>query len=185
MRLFSTTLLLCSLSLLACDSEDTSRAGPSSNGQGSGGAASANGTGNGAGIGTGGTDETSDGSSEDTGEAGGGTGAVGDGLGGDGGGDGDSDANAEPRPCCDAHGGRGCEEPETEACICALVPECCSMEWLPGCAQLVSEQLCDQEVRDCVCLEAGYGQSSCCENGGWNVSCAALAELNCYADTCF
>jgi hypothetical protein len=80
--------------------------------------------------------------------------------------------------CCAAHDGPGCGDPEIEACVCDILPDCCTGEWDFLCAQIVAEKRCEPGVRECVCNE--WEQSTCCEQE-WTDFCAITAEAKCGA----
>jgi hypothetical protein len=39
------------------------------------------------------------------------------------------DREDSDRECCQAHGGFGCDDPECEATVCGLYPDCCDLAW--------------------------------------------------------
>jgi len=45
----------------------------------------------------------------------------------------------EPRPCCKAHGLKGCHDKPIEQCVCAADPHCCEKEWDMRCSELVEK----------------------------------------------
>jgi hypothetical protein len=80
--------------------------------------------------------------------------------------------------CCAAHEGSGCDDPDVEACVCDLLPDCCSGNWDFLCAQIVAEKRCEPGVRECVCEE--WEQMTCCEEQ-WTAFCGITAEAKCGA----
>jgi hypothetical protein len=78
--------------------------------------------------------------------------------------------------CCAVHSTPGCQERDTETCICKLLPDCCTTMWDSICVDLVREKRCEPAVRDCVCMN---WQQSCCDMG-WTDSCRILAENQCH-----
>jgi hypothetical protein len=45
--------------------------------------------------------------------------------------------------CCEMHSNpAGCNDPDIEACVCALLPQCCTIEWDSYCIQLVAALGC-------------------------------------------
>jgi hypothetical protein len=55
--------------------------------------------------------------------------------------------------CCIAHPTPGCEDPDCEALVCAVVPECCSMEWVPDCALVARELGCGCSIFHDISIE--------------------------------
>ncbi len=60
--------------------------------------------------------------------------------------------------CCEAHGGIGCEDGDTEACVCAMDPFCCENTWDPICA--------DEAKTDCGACGGELPTGDCCEVNG-------------------
>lgn len=59
------------------------------------------------------------------------------------------DGGGQPPPpgggdCCVEHQGPGCDEPEVEACVCAIEPLCCSSQWSPACIAVLEVHGCGQ-----------------------------------------
>lgn len=131
--------------------------------------------------------------------AGGGAGGALGGMGGVGGSGGDvADAGVDSGddgmlhtgmgPCCEVHDGPGCQDPETTACVCELIPECCTVGWTEACTVVVIQKHCEPGVRECVC-GSGDGQwqlqATCCM-GDWSNLCSSTAVQKCgAAETCF
>jgi hypothetical protein len=46
--------------------------------------------------------------------------------------------------CCVPHPGPGCTVPEVEACVCTLLPACCTGDWSTNCAEAVWDEGCGQ-----------------------------------------
>ncbi|MCB9566286.1 MAG: hypothetical protein H6710_03565 [Myxococcales bacterium] len=97
-----------------------------------------------------------------------------------------------PGPCCEAHGGLGCDDPGIAACVCEIAPGCCEKGWDEICAGLVEFLECglceappvaeccaahdtpgcdDLEVEACVCAQ----DPLCCE-APWSDVCVAEVE---------
>ena len=77
----------------------------------------------------------------------------------------------------------GCADPDVEACVCALTPQCCSDKWAPLCAQLAGSVCAaagagpppdDDPVRACVCAQL----PGCCSDT-WKPVCDELAHDRC------
>ena len=93
-----------------------------------------------------------------------------------------------PGNCCARNPGPGCDDPAIEACVCAMDPSCCEVEWTESCAELVELAGCgmcgeptdmccqphepcgDDGIQACVCGVDEY----CCD-GDWDLLCVALA----------
>lgn len=45
----------------------------------------------------------------------------------------------EPRPCCMAHGKKGCHDKSIESCVCAVDAHCCENGWDLRCTELVEK----------------------------------------------
>jgi hypothetical protein len=80
--------------------------------------------------------------------------------------------------CCAVGSGGGCADPEIEACVCGLLPDCCTRTWDAVCVQLVVEKHCQPGVRTCLCED--WEQGACCETR-WTDFCEMTAELKCGA----
>ncbi len=95
--------------------------------------------------------------------------------------------------CCEAHGGIGCEDGDTEACVCAMDPFCCENTWDQICADEAANQCggcglaqgdccvpadtpgCgDADLEACVCGQDGF----CCETA-WDDLCVNQAADPC------
>lgn len=46
---------------------------------------------------------------------------------------------SNPRPCCDAHGQKGCHDHNIEQCVCEVDPHCCDNEWDLQCSEQVEK----------------------------------------------
>lgn len=90
----------------------------------------------------------------------------------------DGDIGAGKGACCRANETAGCSDPATEQCVCALLPDCCTLKWDFVCAQIVNEQRCEAGVRECVCQE--WQQADCCDQQ-WTDFCSITAEAKCGA----
>lgn len=148
---------------------------------GTGGVGGTGGTGGAGGTGGTGGDAGTGGTTGGTGGAGG-TGGV-SGTGGTGGVSGTGGTGGtESRDCCTAHASAGCQDPNVETCVCALLPDCCTDTWDGACAQIVTEKYCQPGVRDCVCNPPpdGWDQNSCCATS-WTNLCDATAVSKCGA----
>ncbi|MGH7787718.1 MAG: hypothetical protein ACRERC_12670 [Candidatus Binatia bacterium] len=88
--------------------------------------------------------------------------------------------------------GPGCDVPACEACVCAIMPECCTEDWDATCQFNTSQcpAECLAVVGDCgdphpepgcsdalceACVCANFLAGSCCENP-WSSSCALAAD---------
>jgi hypothetical protein len=111
--------------------------------------------------------------------------------------DGSSSGGPGPGNCCDPGSGMGCDDPEVEACVCALDQFCCETIWDAGCAGIANAQCdaqciefggdccaandtpgCDDRgVTDCVCALDPF----CCQFN-WGDECAATAQYACEQD---
>ena len=99
--------------------------------------------------------------------------------------------------CCDPHEGAGCNDAETEACLCNKDPYCCIYEWDEICVELTNVY-CDAcggfdngdcctpngspgcegpAVQQCVCEFDSY----CCLTA-WDQLCVSEADTNCSGD---
>jgi hypothetical protein len=91
-------------------------------------------------------------------------------------------------PCCEAHGGVGCEDPAIVECVCAAMPGCCGQAWGPECVAAVETLGCatcpstcctpketpacdDMMVQECVCA----GDPYCCAEM-WDGICVFEVE---------
>eukprot|EP00940_MAST-03C_sp_MAST-3C-sp2_P002031 g2031.t1 len=45
----------------------------------------------------------------------------------------------KPRPCCDAHGEKGCHDSVIEECVCGVDSKCCTEGWDLRCTELVEK----------------------------------------------
>jgi hypothetical protein len=97
-------------------------------------------------------------------------------MGGSGGSGGETTRGAND--CCTTSPAPGCSDDATEACICAMRPECCSGPWDAACVALVNEKHCEENVRACVCTD--WQQAQCCDDG-WGTFCEITAEQKCGA----
>jgi hypothetical protein len=82
--------------------------------------------------------------------------------------------------CCTTATTPGCADESVEACVCDLLPECCTVAWDSLCVQLVREQHCAPDVRTCLCDD--WEQESCCSTR-WTSFCTITAEEKCDAET--
>ncbi len=97
-----------------------------------------------------------------------------------------------PGPCCEAGEGPSCVEEDVAACVCAVMPECCTEAWTDACVQAVAglgcgqcgpnlEQCCneqpnpgcnDPEIEACVCPMDPF----CCDSE-WDAICVENVDL--------
>jgi len=96
----------------------------------------------------------------------------------------------EQGECCDAWGGKGCNDNDCQDLVCNENASCCATIWNTECSALAGS-LCGC-LGDCCLAWGGVGCSNetcyetvcevastdCC-NGPWNGVCAALAETEC------
>ncbi len=97
-------------------------------------------------------------------------------------------------PCCEAHAGPGCDDPEVSSCVCADDPACCDSEWdvqcvdeveLFGCGLCGGGDSCcevhdtpgcvDADVEACVCAEDPF----CCADGWDDLCVEEVTSLGC------
>ena len=84
--------------------------------------------------------------------------------------------------CCEKSDKPGCGTPETQACVCALQPACCTTAWTETCTFVVAQKFCQPGVRECVCGN-GMGQwqqFECCAQS-WSDTCDSVAVNKCSA----
>ena len=85
--------------------------------------------------------------------------------------------------CCEDHAEPGCDDAETQACVCDKLPDCCTTTWDHACTLIVLGKFCEPGVRDCICgtaEEEGW-QPSCCESPEWTDFCNEIAIIKCGA----
>lgn len=95
----------------------------------------------------------------------------------------------ETGPCCEDHGGLGCEDVGTAQCVCALDPFCCEVSWDRVCIDL-SISNCDNEC-ELVKMTGGTGETgpdippggNCCfAHGGIGCEVPEVQACVCAAD---
>ncbi len=105
---------------------------------------------------------------------------------GDGSDGGDADSGTQDNTgsggCCEEHAEPGCEDLETQTCVCDKLPECCTDTWDLPCVLIVEQKYCEPGVRECVCGDApdGWEQTQCCETQ-WTNFCNETAIIKCGA----
>jgi len=85
--------------------------------------------------------------------------------------------------CCEEHTEPGCDNAETQACVCEKLPDCCTATWDLPCTLIVLQKFCEPGVRECVCgpaAEGGWEQTQCCETE-WTGFCDETAVIKCGA----
>jgi hypothetical protein len=86
--------------------------------------------------------------------------------------------------CCAVSALPGCGDPDLQACVCALQPECCKTAWSQACTFVVAQKYCQRGVRECVCgsAEGQWQQASCCGQS-WTDTCESVAINKCSASS--
>jgi hypothetical protein len=85
--------------------------------------------------------------------------------------------------CCEEHEEPGCDDAETQACVCERLPDCCTATWDLPCTLIVIQKYCEPGVRECVCgpaSDGGWEQTQCCETE-WTNFCDETAIIKCGA----
>lgn len=84
--------------------------------------------------------------------------------------------------CCIASTEPGCADADIQACVCELLPACCTDAWDESCTFVVQQKYCQPGVRACVCgsAEGQWQQAYCCEQG-WTDTCESVAINKCGA----
>ncbi|MCB9717031.1 MAG: hypothetical protein H6712_24455 [Myxococcales bacterium] len=54
------------------------------------------------------------------------------------------DDGASGGECCSEHSAPGCDEPEVEACVCAIEPFCCDTRWSAACTAVLEVHGCGE-----------------------------------------
>jgi len=90
--------------------------------------------------------------------------------------------------CREEHLEPGCLDPETQACVCELLPDCCTVTWDAPCVLIVTQRFCEPEIRACVCgpvAEGGCEMADCCDTI-WSDFCETVAKERCVdKESCF
>ncbi|MBN1655930.1 MAG: hypothetical protein JXA30_19340 [Deltaproteobacteria bacterium] len=85
--------------------------------------------------------------------------------------------------CCEVHAEPGCNDAQTQSCVCEKLPDCCTNTWDLPCTLIVIQKYCEPGIRECVCGPAangGWEQTQCCEVD-WTDFCKETAIIKCGA----
>ncbi|TNF25185.1 MAG: hypothetical protein EP329_23480 [Deltaproteobacteria bacterium] len=104
-------------------------------------------------------------------------------------------------PCCEAHAGPGCGVAPCVACVCQLLPSCCSEGWSSLCAQVArvgcpaecpacgacgdevcapqAGETCDSCPEDCGCDDANACTTDSCVDPGSGFRCQSAPSPGC------
>ena len=86
--------------------------------------------------------------------------------------------------CCEEHAEPGCNNAQTQACVCEKLPDCCTATWDMACMFIATDRFCEPGVRECVCgpaAEGGWELTDCCETYWDETLCDRTAVIKCGA----